>query len=91
MKKRYHVWITGRVQRVFFRANAAKEASARGLAGWVRNLPDGRVEAIFEGEVDATEKMLDWCRAGTPPARVDGVEVKEEKVTGEFAAFTLAF
>jgi acylphosphatase len=91
MNKRYHVWISGRVQRVYFRANTLKRASILGLTGWVRNLPDGRVEAIFEGETIATEQMLDWCRKGTPPARVDNLDAREENTTGEFETFTLAF
>ena len=71
MKKRYHVWISGRVQGVFFRANTWKQARSLGVSGWVRNLPDGRVETVFEGEDRAAEAMLNWRRTGSPPARVD--------------------
>jgi len=91
MKKRYHVRIAGRVQGVFFRANTWKTARSLGLSGWVRNLPDGRVEAVFEGERGAAEKMLAWCRAGTPPARVERLEVDAEEPTGEFAAFEVLY
>lgn len=91
MRKRYHVWISGRVQGVYFRANTMKQASSLGLTGWVQNLADGRVEVIFEGDTIAADAMLNWCRTGTPPARVDRLEAKEETATGEFAAFTLAF
>jgi acylphosphatase len=64
MNKRYHVWISGRVQGVFFRANTWKKARSLGLSGWVRNLPDGCVESVFEGEVLAAEAMLNWSRMG---------------------------
>jgi acylphosphatase len=62
-----------------------------GLNGWVRNLPDGRVEAIFEGEKDSAEKMLAWCRTGTPPARVDHLESEEESPTGGFTIFEIRY
>jgi acylphosphatase len=91
MRKRYHVWISGRVQGVFFRANTWKQARSLGLSGWVQNLPDGRVETVFEGEERATEAMLNWSRTGSPPARVDKVEVVEETATGEFAGFEIAY
>lgn len=91
MSQRYHVWISGRVQGVYFRANTLKQASSLGLTGWVRNLPDGRVEAVFEGETRAVEQMLEWCRSGSPPARVDNVHALQETVTGEFESFALAF
>ena len=89
--KRYHVLISGRVQGVFFRANACKIAVALELTGWVRNLPDGRVEALFEGEAGNAEAMLDWCRTGTPPARVDHVEVAEEAAESNFNGFDIVY
>ncbi len=89
MNKRYHVWISGRVQGVFFRANTGKKAESLGLTGWVRNLPDGRVESVFEGEASAAEAMLNWSRTGTPPSRVDRVEVLEETATGAFTGFAI--
>lgn len=58
--KRVHLWISGRVQGVFFRVYAQKEAVRLGLSGWVKNLPDGRVEALFEGDDVAVDKMLEW-------------------------------
>ena len=91
MNKRYHVLISGRVQGVFFRANTWKQARSLGLTGWVRNLPDGRVETVFEGEAIAAEAMLAWCRTGTPPARVDHVEVAEETATGDFTDFEIVY
>jgi acylphosphatase len=89
MKKRYHVWISGRVQGVFFRANTWKQARSLDVFGWVRNLPDGRVETVFEGEDRATEAMLKWSRTGSPPARVDSVEIAAEAATGEFTGFEI--
>ena len=90
MKKRYHVHISGRVQGVFFRANTWKRARELALTGWVRNLPDGSVESVFEGEASAAEAMLTWSRVGSPPSRVDNVEVLEETATGEFTGFEIA-
>jgi acylphosphatase len=89
MNKRFHVFISGRVQGVFFRANTWKQARSLALSGWVRNLPDGRVETVFEGEDRAAQAMLNWSRTGSPPARVDGVEVAAETATGEFTGFEI--
>jgi acylphosphatase len=89
MNKRFHVWISGRVQGVFFRANTKKQARTLGLTGWVRNLPDGRVESIFEGDNTAVEAMLAWCHRGTPPARVDQTDAVEERPSGEYADFAI--
>lgn len=75
--------ISGRVQGVFFRDSCAREARAHGVAGWVRNLPDGDVEATFEGTPTAVEALLAWCREGPPRARVDAVSVHDEEPTGE--------
>jgi acylphosphatase len=91
LKKRLHLFISGRVQGVFFRANTWKTARSLGLTGWVRNLPDGRVEVILEGDAEAAAKMLAWCQEGVPPARVDGVEIREEAATGEFGDFRIAY
>jgi acylphosphatase len=90
-KRRAHVWISGRVQGVFFRANVHEEAARRGLAGWVRNLPDGRVEAVFEGDADTVEAMLDWCRIGSPLSRVEKVDAQEEAFKGESAKFEIRY
>jgi len=81
--RRVHVSIEGRVQGVFFRASCVERARELGLAGWVRNALDGRVEAEFEGEPEAIEQMVAWCREGPPYARVDGVNVREDALTGE--------
>jgi acylphosphatase len=74
--------VHGRVQGVFFRDTTRRKASSRGVAGWVRNRPDGTVEAVFEGEPDAVEAMLAFCRQGPPGAAVERVEVSEEEPEG---------
>jgi acylphosphatase len=89
MNKRYRVLISGRVQGVFFRANTWKTARSFGLTGWVRNLPDGRVETVFEGKSENAEAMVAWCRTGTPPAQVDHLDVAEESVAGGFTGFDI--
>jgi acylphosphatase len=71
-----HVFISGRVQGVSFRYYTYHEALKLGLHGWVRNLHDGRVEAVFEGEKPAVEKILEWCKQGPVAARVEEVAVE---------------
>ena len=90
-KKRVHVYISGRVQGVWFRSYTQEEARRLGVKGWVRNLPDGRVEAVFEGDEDAVSAMVRWCHIGSPSARVTGVEVYEEPYTGEFSDFQIRY
>ena len=75
--------VSGRVQGVFYRATCARMAREKGLAGNVRNRPDGGVEAVFEGPSDAVEEMVAWCREGPDLARVDEVEVRNEDPVGE--------
>lgn len=87
--RRVHVWVSGRVQGVFYRQSCLETAVELGLAGWVRNLADGRVEAVFEGPSDAVDRAVAWCRTGPPSARVSGVEVREEAPTGS-AGFRIA-
>lgn len=84
-----HVIIHGRVQGVFFRVETRKAAGLYGVAGWVRNLPDGTVEAVFEGTREQVEQVLEWCRKGPPLGRVDGVDVKWDTVSGEFTSFDI--
>lgn len=75
--RRVKVTVSGRVQGVFFRASTQDVASDLGLSGKVRNLPDGRVEAIFQGPADAVDKAVEFCRQGPPQAKVEQVEVTE--------------
>ena len=90
-KVRIHVLIEGRVHGVYFRASTRDEARARGLAGWVRNLADGRVEALFEGERPVLENMLAWCRQGPPQAHVDHLEVEWQLYLGDLADFHMVY
>ena len=85
--KRIRFLVTGLVQGVFYRASAEAEARRLGLAGWVRNLPDGRVEAVAEGEDGALMALIAWARQGPPAARVDALAVTWEPATGEFSGF----
>lgn len=79
---RAHLFIAGRVQRVGFRFSTQDMATLYGLAGWVQNLPDQRVEAVFEGDRDAVEKMIQWCHQGPPHAQVEQVTVQYETPQG---------
>jgi acylphosphatase len=87
MKTRAHVFISGRVQGVFFRASTKAEAIRLGLTGGVKNMPDGRVEAVFEGEESMVDEMVSWCRRGSPYSRVEDIEVRREEYIGEFSDF----
>ena len=80
--RRVRILVSGRVQGVFFRASCARRARTLGLGGSVRNMPDGRVEAVFEGPSEDVEAMVTWCRTGPEHARVDEVEISEEPLTG---------
>lgn len=84
------VTVTGRVQGVSFRMYAEEEARRLGVAGWVRNEPDGSVAAHLEGEPGAVDAMVAWCRTGPPYARVDGVDVQQVGVTG-VTGFTVRY
>lgn len=89
--KRVHVFFSGRVQGVFFRAFTRDVATRHGVKGWVRNLPDGRVEAVFEGDPAAVDAVLTACRKGPPLARVDRVDIQDEPCTGEFEDFAIRY
>lgn len=89
MKVRVHIFVSGRVQGVFFRHNTKKKALELGLTGWVKNLPDGRVEAVFEGERDKIDKILEWAKKGPFLAKVEKLDVKEEDYKGEFDDFEI--
>ncbi|HDD69040.1 MAG TPA: acylphosphatase [Candidatus Korarchaeota archaeon] len=90
-KVRAHVFVSGIVQGVFFRANTKRMADQLRVKGWVRNLLDGRVEAVFEGDKEAVEKIIEWCKTGPPLARVDRVEVHWEPYKGEFDEFSIRY
>ncbi len=90
-QSRAHVFISGRVQGVNFRWNTQRKAHQLGLTGWVRNLWDGRVEAVFEGEEAAVRQAVSWCYEGDPPARVEDVEINYQEATGEFQDFRITW
>lgn len=86
---RARVLVSGLVQGVFFRQKTAERARQRGLSGFVRNLPDGRVEAVFEGGEDGVRGLVEWCHDGPRGARVEAVDVEWGEPTGEFDGFDL--
>lgn len=90
-KVRAHVFVSGRVQGVFFRVETRREANRRNVSGWVRNLSDRRVEAVFEGEKDDVERLIEFCRSGPSGARVNHVEVRWEHYNGEFGGFRIRY
>ncbi len=77
--RRIHALVSGRVQGVYYRASTQEAARGLGLRGWVRNLPDGRVELEAEGPDDAVQRLIDWLRVGPPSARVDDVTIHERE------------
>lgn len=91
MKKRAHVFVSGRVQGVFFRGTTRDEARKREVTGWVKNRRDGRVEAVFEGEEDDVKEMIDFCHEGSRAARVKDVEVEWEEHQNEFSNFEIRY
>jgi acylphosphatase len=90
-KVRVHTFVSGRVQGVFFRHYTSEEARKLGLKGWVRNLMDGRVEAVFEGDKEKVEKMVEWLKKGPPLAKVEKLDVKWEDFKGEFEDFEIRY
>ncbi len=90
-KVRARVLATGRVQGVCFRAYTEEEANRCGVTGWVRNLPDGGVEAVFEGEEKDVAQMVAWCRKGPRHAVVTDVDVQYEEYRGDMSHFSVTF
>jgi acylphosphatase len=80
--QRRHLFVSGRVQGVWYRGSCADVARGLGVAGWARNLPDGRVEVVAEGPDEAVQRLVEWCRQGPPAARVAGVEERSERPEG---------
>ena len=89
MNARAHLYISGRVQGVNYRWFTSEVAHASGLAGWVRNLPDTRVEAVFEGEEHSVKMLVNYCRQGPPAARVSNLNVSYGPFKGEFPSFNV--
>jgi len=82
-RTRAHVFVSGKVQGVYYRANTRDTAREKGVDGWVQNLSDGRVEAVFEGPESAVEEMVEWCHTGSPAADVDDVDIEYGTPEGE--------
>ncbi|ADV64765.1 acylphosphatase [Desulfurococcus mucosus] len=88
---RARIRVRGLVQGVFFRATMKEVADQLGVSGWVRNLPDGSVEAVVEGERQRVEELIKWAHRGPPAARVEAVEVEWEPYKGEFKGFKIKY
>ncbi len=89
MKVRAHIFVSGKVQGVFFRIEIRNRAIRRNIVGWVRNTYDGRVEVIFEGEKNDVAKMIEFCRRGPSGARVTKVDIQWDEYTDEFRDFQI--
>lgn len=90
-KIRAHIVVSGRVQGVLFRDGIRRRAKNLGVKGWVRNLPQGQVEAIFEGDKDKVEQIINWAKKGPILARVERLEVFWQEYKGEFQDFEIRF
>jgi len=88
---RAHVFISGIVQGVFFRQKTKQQAQSLEVTGWVRNLDDGRVEAVFEGKEDSVKALVDFCRKGPRGALITNVDVEFETFSGEFKNFAVVY
>ncbi|HZY66012.1 MAG TPA: acylphosphatase [Rubrobacteraceae bacterium] len=86
-EERAHVYVSGNVQGVFFRDSTRQKAKELGLAGWVKNTPDGRVEAVFEGPSSEVRQMVDWCENGPSQADVEDVEAEYSEPEGNSEGF----
>jgi len=91
VKARAHVFASGRVQGVFFRSETKHNADRHDVKGWVRNSPDGRVEAVFEGEKEAVQTLIDFCKRGPFGASVTNFDLTWENYTGEFDRFKIKY
>lgn len=88
---RIHIFVTGKVQGVFFRQALKVMAKKNDIFGWVKNLKDSRVEAILEGEQEKVSRLIQWAHAGPANARVENVEIINEEFTGEFSKFDVLY
>jgi len=87
--KRIHIYISGLVQGVFFRGAARRAAADLNLTGWVRNMDDGRVEAVLEGDDADVDKMIEWCKTGRPPPEWKRLPLQKSTTTGGFHDFNI--
>jgi len=90
-KTRVHIFVSGIVQGVFFRYFTKRTATKLGLKGWVKNLSDGRVEILAEGDKERIDKLVEWAKKGSPLARVENLEIEYGKYKGEFDCFAIRY
>ncbi len=90
-KQRIRIFITGKVQGVFFRQALKVMAKKNDVFGWVKNLKDGRVEAVLEGDEEKVNRLIEWSHGGPANARVEDVEIQNEKFIGEFSKFDVLY
>jgi acylphosphatase len=86
---RVHIFVSGKVQGVYYRQNTAEKAQELGIVGWVRNLSDGRVESVLEGLDIDIDKMLGWCKSGPKDAMVTDIKIMKEDYKKEFSTFDI--
>lgn len=90
-KQRIRIFVSGKVQGVFFRQALKVMAKKNNVNGWVKNLQDGRVEAVIEGDIENISRLVEWSHGGPANARVEDVEIINEKFTGEFTQFDVLY
>ena len=90
-KQRIRLFVTGKVQGVFFRQTLKVMAKKNDVFGWVKNLEDGRVEAVLEGDEDKVSRLVEWAHGGPANARVDDVNIHNEKFASEFSTFDVLY
>ncbi|CAD6516961.1 Acylphosphatase [metagenome] len=90
-KQRIRIFVKGKVQGVFFRQALKVMAKKNNVSGWVKNLKDGRVEAVLEGDEEKVSRLVEWSHGGPANARVEDVEIRNEKFTGEFSKFDVLY
>jgi len=90
-KQRIRIFVTGKVQGVFFRQALKVMAKKNDISGWVKNLKDGRVEAVLEGDEEKVSRLVEWSHGGPANARVEDVEIRNEKFAGEFSKFDVLY
>ena len=91
VQKQIHIFVTGRVQGVFFRQSTKVMAIKNNVKGWVRNIDDGRVEIVAQGETQDIDNLAHWCKTGPANSRVDEFELSEENISDEFENFEVRY
>ena len=89
--QRVRIFVTGKVQGVFFRQTLKVMAKKNNVVGWVKNLKDGRVEAVLEGNEEKVSRLIEWAHGGSANARVEDIEIRTEKYSGEFSKFDVLY